>query len=198
MKMRILVVAVAAAVAGGGALAIAANGSGAPEVAVHQMAADYPTFDTVAAAAAKSAVVVRATAIEVGPAYRYIPEGFPVKDLPAHKAAQAGVVQHDVVYRVDAGYKGVKAGDTVRVVHLGGQIGNDRYVPENEPASVAGQSYVLFLAPVGDGKFGVVGGPQGRYQVDGGRLRALGEADSGAAAALRGQSLTAFEAKPLG
>lgn len=198
MNMRILVAAAAAALTLTGVLAFAAGGSSDSGVVTHEMSADYPSFDTVAAAAAKSALVVRATAVEVGAAYRYIPEGFPVKELPAHKAAEAGVVQHEVTYRVDSAYKGARTGTTVRVVHLGGQIGKDAYVAEDEPASVVGSSYVLYLAPVGDGKFGVVGGPQGRYQVKDGVLKGLGEARAGLATALDGRALAAFENRPLG
>jgi hypothetical protein len=164
----------------GGVTAVATIAAGHEEVAIHQMSADYPAFDTAADLARSSALVVRATAVEIGPAYHDIPVGLDVSKLPARKAAQVGTMQHDVVYRVDEVLRGqAAAGGSVKVVQLGGQIGADRYVAEGEPLSAKGGTYLLFLVPLQNGKFGIVGGPQGRYAVERGSVKVL-DAETGA------------------
>lgn len=182
-----------AAVGGVTAVAtIGASNSDQKSVMIHQMSAEYPTFDSAAALAKASAVVVRATAVEVGPSYRDIPAGLDTRKLPAHKAAQVGTMQHDVVFRVDEVLRGAATtGATVRVVHLGGQVGQDRYVMEAEPSSTVGSSYLLFLTPLSGGKFGIVGGPQGRYLVEKGTVTVLNTetGDQGVGRQLNGATL---------
>ena len=204
MRKRILVavggtVAAAAAVAAVGLATVggaASNDNDVSNNAVeHRMAAEYPTFDSVGAITGKSAIVVRATVTEVGAAYREIPAGMPVDKLPAHKAAQVGVVRHDVTFRVDQVLKGsVAPGASVSVVHLGGQIGADNYVAEHEPSSTAGRSYLLFLVPVEPGKYGMVGGAQGRYLVEKNVLRNVDEhAATGVSKQLNGMNVAALQ-----
>jgi hypothetical protein len=179
-RIRVLVTGVALAVAAlgitGAVVATVAPSGQHEDVVVHEMEADYPTFDTVASLDKASAVVVRVTAVEVGAAYRTVPAGLPVDKLPQFKAEQAGVLQHDVTFRVERVIKGdVAAGTMLTATELGGQVGRDRWVIDAEPASDKGQQYVLFLVRFADGKYGVVGGAQGRYQVEGGALRSLDE-----------------------
>lgn len=175
-KTRVGVVAgvmAALAVAGGVATATFGESAG-QEAVIHQMSADYPAFDSAANLAKASALVVRATAVEVGPAYRDIPAGLEVNNLPAHKAAQVGTMQHDVVFRIEQVLRGnATAGATVTVVELGGQIGVDTYVAEAEPSSVKNSSYLLFLVPLQGSRFGIVGGPQGRYLIESGTIKVL-------------------------
>lgn len=175
-------IATALAVAGGvtAVATIGSPGSDESTVMTHQMSAEYPAFDSAADLAEASALVVRATAVEIGRSYRDVPAGLDVSELPAHKAEQVGTMQHDVVFRVDDVLRGAAtAGDSVTVIHLGGQIGEDRYVAEGEPASRKGGSYLLFLVPLAGDKYGIVGGPQGRYLIERGTLKVL-DAEVGA------------------
>lgn len=142
--------------------------------------------------------MVRATAVEIGPAYHDIPAGLDTSKLPAHKAAQVGTMQHDVVFRIDDVLRGnATAGAKVTVIQLGGQIGVDRYVAEAEPMSVKGGSYLLFLVPLQGGKFGIVGGPQGRYLIENGTIKVL-DAETGTrgvASQLDGTNLAAVQGR---
>lgn len=178
MKKQIVTLLVGAGVAI--AVVVGLMSSGQPKIATHQIATDYPSFDSLAAIDAQSSVVVRGTVTEVGPAYRVVPPEVPVDKLPAYKRAQIGVVQHDVTVRVEkvlSGGRADMAGKLVKVTHLGGQIGSDSYVTDEEPDSQKGKHYVLFLQGFADGRFGMVGGAQGRYIVKSdGRLSALTDA----------------------
>jgi hypothetical protein len=187
-------IALAAAVIGG-VTAVATISSPAPEeVVIHSMSAEYPAFDSAAALADSSALVVRATAVEIGKAYHDVPAGLDVSKLPAHKAAQVGTMQHDVVFRVEGVLRGdVTVGTNLAVVQLGGQLGVDRYVADAEPMSVKDSEYLLFLVPLQNDRFGIVGGPQGRYLVEKGTLKVLDAetAARGVANELNGTAVTA-------
>lgn len=158
---------------------LAGNGTGGASgsgVRIHEAAADYPSYADLSAIDRASTSVVRGVVENVGTPYRVIPEGLPVDQLPPHKAAQVGIVKTDVTVRVAATLSGADlTGKVIIVGQLGGQIGDDRVVVEEEPSAEKGATYVLFLRGFSDGKFGVVGGPQGRYAVRDGKLASLGE-----------------------
>jgi hypothetical protein len=182
------------AVAGGSDRAPA--GGGAQDTVVHQLSADYPSFASLDRLTAAAPVVVRATAVEVGATYHDRSAPMPADKMPAHKVEQLGPTQHDVTFRIDRTLRGTAvAGTTLRVVELGGRIGKDVYVAADEPSSVQGRSYVLFLTPLAGGKHGIVGGPQGRYQVEADRLSALGAEvrSAGAGRELHGRTVADVE-----
>jgi hypothetical protein len=148
---------------------------GAPAVRVHFMEADYPVYAGVRDIAAHSTIVVRGTATELLPARRVLPPGIRLDEMPAEKAAGAGFLVTDIVFRVEQILRGAPdiAGATIIVSHLGGSDGANQYVMEAEPLSEVGQEYLLFLERTPEGNYVVVGGGQGRYLVQDGRLRAL-------------------------
>jgi len=167
----------------------AIGGDDHPGVRIHEAAADYPAFSDLGALDRSSGAVVRGVVESVGAAYRVVPPGLPIDQLPAHKAAQVGVVQTDVTIRVTQSLSGADLTDTRIVVSQpGGQIGDDRVVVEEEPVAEKGEPYVLFLTQFPDGKFGIVGGPQGRYQVKDDKLVNLGDSarDKGVGKQLHG------------
>lgn len=172
------------------------SGASGADVRIHEAAADYPLFSDLSALDGASTVVVRGEVENVGKAYRVIPKGLPVDQLPAHKAAHVGVVQTDVTVRVASTLAGKDlTGTTITVTQLGGQIGDDRVVVEEEPPAEKGASYVLFLSQFPNGKFGIVGGPAGRYAVSDGKLASLGEhsKEAGVGKQLHGVSVSDFE-----
>lgn len=155
--------------------------------AIHEVHADYPFYSSAADLTQASDVVVTATARKASTTRRLIPEGVNVGALPEYKRAELGIVVTDVEYAVDRIHKGA-AGATIVVTEIGGQIGNSRYVDENEPNSKPGQTMLLFLRRGADGSYSVVGGPQGRYLNVGGRAKGLGS--EGVPRPLEGKSAT--------
>jgi len=152
------------------------GGDDRPDVRIHEAAADYPAFSDLGALDRSSSSVVRGVVESVGAPYRVVPPGLPIDQLPAHKAAHVGVVQTDVTVKVTRTLSGADlTGERIVVSQPGGQIGDDRIVVEEEPATEKGEPYVLFLTRFPDGTFGIVGGPQGRYQVKDDKLVNLGD-----------------------
>lgn len=153
------------------------RGPGADSAGIHTMEADYPVYDTFGSLVDSSALIVRGKVQEVRPSYRVIPEGVPRGELPAHKAANVGYLLTDVVVRVDrvlTGSADLVTSDIV-VIHPGGEDGKQKYEMKDEPIAKKGHSYVFFLERTGDGRYVVVGGAQGRYLVQQGKLKDLSD-----------------------
>lgn len=157
------------------AFALLTANTSTPSARTHYMIGDYPSFNSLKDIVAKSTVVVEGTVKETTRSYRVIPDGVPLDKLPAEKAQSVGFMLTDVVMNVDQVISGPASlkSTAITVIHPGGENGQDKYVSEEEPMSEQGRSYLLFLERTNDGRYVVVGGPQGRYLVQGGKLVTL-------------------------
>jgi hypothetical protein len=162
--------------------------SGATEVA----SAIYRSYANVRELDDHSSVVLRGTALRRLPAYA---------DRGSATSSAVGksreiLLNTVVVFRVDNVVRGNPdiEGKRIEVVHPGGRRRGRRLVIEGEPISRPGKTYVLFLRKKG-GRYVIVGGPQGRYVVKGGRLRLISRDFSTAPVPkkLRGLRLSTFE-----
>jgi hypothetical protein len=128
----------------------------------------YRSYGSVRELDDHSTVVVRATAVRKLSAY----EDLPPASASQNKKKSGILLKTDVVFRVVKVIRGDPAfrGRQLKVIHLGGRTGKQRVLVEGEPISRIGKSYVLFLQKKRS-RFVVVGGPQGRYLVRGGKLR---------------------------
>ncbi len=168
----------------------AASSNSTKDVRVSTMHASYPVYESVGELAARSTLVVRGTVESILPSYRVLPDEAELSKLPAEKRENAGYLKTDVVLRVEKVLVGPAevAGTRILVSHLGGQVGRDRFVLEDEYMSRAGRAYLLFLHGTEDGRFAIVGGSQGRYLADRGKLEAVstGSNETPVAKQLRG------------
>lgn len=142
---------------------------------VSVMEASYPVYETLADLTAQSSLVIRGKVTKVLPSYRVVPDNIPMDQLPAHKAANVGYAMTDVEIKVQRVIAGAPefGNTTILVSHLGGQVNGQNYVMEDEPLSTKGRSYVFFLEQAEPGRYVIVGGPQGRYQVNDRKLASL-------------------------
>lgn len=144
---------------------------------ISYLESDYPVYADALDIANSADLVVRGTVQEVLPSARLIPEGVDLKKLPAEKAANFGILTTDVVFKIDqvlAASKDVGS-TTITVSHLGGEDAQKKSVAEAEPLSERGRSYVLFLKQMQDGKYAALGGPQGRFLIENGKLTLISE-----------------------
>jgi len=75
---------------------------------------------------------------------------------------------------VKTGMKGLSAGTTVTVVQTGGVFGPSKQEVTDDPLMNVGDRAVLFLHLDPEGNvYGVLGGPQGRLQVENGLVYSL-------------------------
>ena len=198
-RMRLLAAgAVMTVAAAAGGIVVGANGIGVRDSAIiHEMSADYPSFDTLGDLADRSTVVVRGKVTAVSPSVRNIPAGAPLDQMPKEKRDQVGYLTTDMRLKVERVLSGPAelAESTIVVTQLGGQAGRHKFVMEDEPLVQQGRSYLLFLERTDDGKYVVVGGGQGRYEVAGGKLKDLtDEAGArGVAKELHGRAADDFE-----
>ena len=178
-RAKLTISAMLALLALGAAIAAArtTNGPGPNPKRTHVMEADYLVYTSLGEIAAKSDIVIRGTVVEVLPSYRVMPPGAPMDQLPAQKAADLGYLQTDLSVRVDH----LLFGDArpldsnVVVSQLGGEDAENEFVMKDAPMSRQGESYVFFLARSANGRYSIVGGTQGRYLVDNGRLVTFAE-----------------------
>jgi len=162
----------------GGLLISAAPKSSATLAArTHYMEADYPAFRSLRTIVASSDAVVIGTVTKVLPAYRVVPNGIALEQLPKEKADAVGFVVTDIVVSINRVLSGNSslANTELRVAHLGGQSGNQQYIAEAEPMSQQGQTYLFFLKHTEQDLYVTVGGPQGRYQMQGEQLIPVSE-----------------------
>jgi hypothetical protein len=171
--IRILIVGAMLALA----LGAVANALNRHTPRMHLMEGDYPLYHRLADLVAESTLVVRGRVEEVRPAYRVIPEGVPLDQLPDYKRENLGYLLTDVVVRVNKVLVGAAhvADTPIVVTHLGGTQGNDRYTMEGEPLSLRDRSYLFFLQQTEDGRYVIVGGAQGRYLVRNGQFAAVSD-----------------------
>jgi len=143
----------------------------------HYMEADYPAFRSLRTIVASSDAVVIGTVTKVLPAYRVVPNGIDLAQLPKEKADAVGFVLTDIVVSINRVLSGNSslANTELRVAHLGGQSGNQQYIAEAEPMSQQGQTYLFFLKHTEQDLYVTVGGPQGRYQMQGEQLIPVSE-----------------------
>jgi hypothetical protein len=158
-------------------------------------AARYPEYASLRQIVTASTLVVRAEALRAARSYQVFPANVPLRKLPKKKAAAFGVIETDISFEVQKKIFGKANPKHLRVVQLGGQTGRQRLIVEGEPLSVPGLSYVLFLRKRSDGRYSIVGGPQGRYQVVNGKLTLVSRDYSTAPVptVLRGLPVTTFE-----
>ena len=165
-------------------------------VKTYTMEANYPQYRSLRELATRSPIIVHVTAVDVQAARRVIPDGIPMDQLPAHKAEAIGWVETPVAFTVRKTLRGPAelTKSTIVVRHMGGQLGDARYLMEGEPVSTKGRSYLLFLEQAPDGTYTIVGGPAGRYQVKNQKLQALSAEviTSGAPKQIHGQDVTPF------
>jgi hypothetical protein len=136
-----------------------------------QMLADYPVYTSPIDLANQSTLVVQGTVQDILPAVRILPTGVDASQLPPSKA-DAGYFVTDVVIKVNQVLAGVLTTDTLIVTYLGGQDEKNKitYVVEGEPTAQKGRAYVLFLERKQDGKYVILGGQQGHYGFESGKL----------------------------
>jgi hypothetical protein len=158
-------------------------------------AARYPEYGSLRQIVSASTLVVRAEALRLVRSYKVLPPKVPARKLPKKKARGLGVIETDISFDVKRRIFGKGNAKHLRVVHLGGQIAGQRLVAEGEPLSVPGQSYVLFLRNRRDGRYSIVGGPQGRYVIVKDKLALVSRDYSTGPVPmlLRGLSVSAFE-----
>jgi hypothetical protein len=83
----------------------------------------------------------------------------------------------DYMIRVDRVLKGTLAsGSTITVTQTGGTVERPTYpggpklsrtlMLEHDPLMAPGQQHLMFLSRTSDGRYYVVGGPQGRFSID--------------------------------
>jgi hypothetical protein len=141
----------------------------------HHTQAFYPVYESLGEIVNDSMLVVRGTADKMQPSRRVIPDGLPLDKLPLHKATSIGFLVTDMTVKVEHVMVGAAdlAGSTIVVTHMGGTEGKRRDVAENEPLSRTGEEYLLFLRQMDNGRYAIVGGPQGRYPIRNGKLTVL-------------------------
>ncbi|HSH03185.1 MAG TPA: hypothetical protein VLL52_11750 [Anaerolineae bacterium] len=136
-------------------------------IQMHYIEADYPIYESLSQMTGDSDLVVVGQVKEVRPAYRVVPDGVPVQELPKEKADNVGFFVTEVVFVVQQNLMGDDAnnGQEIVVIQLGGGDGTNLFVMEQEPISEVGKTYLLFLDAVDDVSqtYTIVGGPQGRY-----------------------------------
>jgi hypothetical protein len=147
----------------------------APRVSV--LNASYPVYGSLRSIAVESTLVVRGTVEKALPPFRVIPTGVQLAKLPRTKRENAGYLMTDVVVRADNVLAGpaTMAGRRILVAHLGGEDGGDKFVAEEETISQPGHAYVFFLREAPGGRYVIVGGGQGRFSLDSGKLSSVSE-----------------------
>jgi hypothetical protein len=163
----------------------------------HTMEADYPLYRSLADLVAGTDLVARGRVAKVGPAYRVIPPGVSLDQLPPHKREHIGYLLTDVVVRINTVLAGATdVADTgIVVTHPGGTLGDAQDTMLGEPLSRLGRSYLFFLRQAEDGRYVIVGGAQGRYRVRHGKLEAVSDQAKGLPMVkqLAGMDMTRFE-----
>jgi len=92
-----------------------------------------------------------------------------------------------VSFTVEHGFKGARAGDSLTVERVGGSAdGESVYFDGDGGEFEPGGSYLLFLNRQDDGSYLYQVNDEGRYHVEGGRLKAV-RADGRVAATLHGR-----------
>lgn len=135
----------------------------------------YPEYMTVDELTRDSQVVLRGTVVEKLGSRQIIPAEEPNKELPAFKRQHAGYTVTDFTVRVDSVLEGNNdlAGKTIQMTQMGGTLGKRTVIVDAEPLSEKGDELLLFLRQGSDGGFRVVGGAQGRYKVENGKLAVI-------------------------
>lgn len=161
------------------ALVSGCGGSGgeSDDMSTHTVEANYPVYRSVAALAAASDLVVSGTVVGKGSSRRIMPEGVDLSSLPKRKAEAVGVVVTDFTIKTDRVHKG-GPGERIVVRELGGRIGDQTWVSEDEPLSSPGDKVLLFLKRQDGDVYAAVGGPQGRYLIRNGKARKRFTGDS--------------------
>lgn len=172
LRMAMLMVVALVAVA---ALVLTIVPKDEPQVAHGE--AFYPLYASVDELTKDSDVVLRGTVVEKLGSRQIVPAEEPNQELPAYKRQQAGYTVTDFTVRIDNVLEGAKAleGKTVKLTQMGGTIGKRSVVVDADPLSQPGDELVLFLRQGGDGGFRIVGGAQGRYKVENGKLAVVSE-----------------------
>lgn len=92
-----------------------------------------------------------------------------------------------VSFTVERGFKGARAGDVLTVERVGGSAdGESVYFDGDGGAFEPGRRYLLFLKRQDDGSYFYQVNDEGRYHMEGGRLKAVRE-DGRVAATLHGR-----------
>jgi hypothetical protein len=171
------------------------NRAEAPRVSV--LNASYPVYGSLRKIAVESTLVVRGTVEKALPSFRVIPTGVQLAKLPPAKRENVGYLMTDAVVRVDKVFAGpaTMAGRHILVAHLGGEDGRDKFVAEGETISQPGHAYVFFLRKAPGGRYVIVGGGQGRFSLDGGKLSPVSEhvTETPVARQLAGMTSAAFD-----
>lgn len=147
----------------------------APRISV--LNASYPVYGSLRHIAAESTLVVRGTVEKVLPPFRVVPTGVQLAKLPPAKRENVGYLMTDAVVRVNKVLAGpaTMAGRRILIAHLGGEDGRDKFVAEGETMSQPGHAYVFFLRNAPGGRYVIVGGGQGRFSLDSGKLSPVSE-----------------------
>ena len=144
--------------------------------------ADYPVYPGVAELADSSDLVAVIQIKERLASRRLIPSNFDLNSLPPYKAANFGPVVSDaraVVSEVLRG-TGTLNGETIVVSEVGGALNKRSYIDPQQPLSLVGEQYLVFLEVQDDGTYSILGGGQGRFHVEGGTLTSVsGSGNSG-------------------
>lgn len=149
----------------------------AQEENISYMEATYPVYSTLNELVAESPLIIRGKVTGLLPSYRVLPEGIDASQLPAFKAAEIGYLMTDVevmVERVLAG-RPEAAGQKIVIQQLGGMLDGQIYVMKDEPLSEPNRSYVFFLQEAAPGRYVIVGGAQGRFDIRSGRLTMMSD-----------------------
>lgn len=82
----------------------------------------------------------------------------------------------DVILRVSELHKGTLAvPSTVSLMIPGGEMGEKGLRVEHAPEFTVGQRVVVFLTPLENSQYGVVGWEQGKYTIENGEVRETGK-----------------------
>ncbi len=137
---------------------------------------DYQQFRSLSELLGSSDVVVLARSVAVGPGITTRVGGAPSRSeaAAAGKPHAGTFVTHLETFQISRVLRGeVSAGDELTVRTLGGSSPEGLFSVEGWTPTTPGQSYLLFLGPGGAGRaLSYVGGTQGRYVIEQGRVRA--------------------------